>query len=271
MSKFLPEKKKLLEKAYEKAEKDSIEKSFSGVTKYLDRTLLDNYKNRLSYKTFENYYNAIVKNGKDYNIKLIYLDSLSVYLGHENFEDFCNILKKESIYRELGSVKISISDEKENPSYLSDALSKIVINITNSPVFSIPEFISKNQNSLGIVGILILGGFLANKTVNFEKDKERTTGKPTDTIFQPVVSKNNESKNIITPQTLVYIPQKQTEEEMLKRKKECMYWQKDHYITIYCDQNIESHTAIAFNEDKYRLKMITRVDTLTEENTVGKV
>lgn len=61
MSKFLPEKKKLLEEVYEKASSETSETSFSGILKYLEIQLRDEFQIVLSYKTFENYYKTIVE------------------------------------------------------------------------------------------------------------------------------------------------------------------------------------------------------------------
>ncbi|OPC33687.1 hypothetical protein BAX97_04285 [Elizabethkingia meningoseptica] len=148
MLKFLAQKKKLLEDIFEKASNETTEVSFSGITKYLERTLKDDYKIQLSYKAFENYYKAIVKeeNG-DYNIKPQILDDLSKYLGYNTFKEYCS---------EWKTIEYSINH----------TISKIVIHIINKPLLTLPDFFHKKAN-LGIMGIILagslVGGFFYNK------------------------------------------------------------------------------------------------------------
>jgi hypothetical protein len=149
MSKFLSEKKKLLEDVYEQASKEATETSFNGILLHLERVLQDRYEG-LSYKTFENYYKAIVEKGEDYNIKRSTLDNLSKYLGYDDFSKYCS---------EWRTIEYTIQQ----------AVSKIVITIINKPIFTIPDIIKKN--GLGImemafVLLLVTGGvvFSNNKT-----------------------------------------------------------------------------------------------------------
>ncbi|WP_144281343.1 hypothetical protein [Chryseobacterium echinoideorum] len=141
MSKFLSEKKKLLEDVYEQASKDATEQSFSGILSHLERVLEDKYE-RLSYKSFENYYKTIVEKGEDYNIKRSILDNLSRYVGYDDFNKYCS---------EWKTIEYTIQQ----------AISKIVITIINKPIFTIPEIFKKN--GLGImemvfVILLVTGG-----------------------------------------------------------------------------------------------------------------
>ena len=101
MKKFLTEKKLLLEKIFEKASAETTEKSFSGIAKYIERTLWDDYKVQLSHKTFETYYKTIVEKEEDYNIKSIILDELSKFLGFEDFKEFCKSLPQELLDKNL--------------------------------------------------------------------------------------------------------------------------------------------------------------------------
>lgn len=141
MSKYLSEKKKLLEDVYKKASEEATETSFNGILLHLERVLQDNHE-RLSYKTFENYYKAIVENEEDYNIKRSTLDNLSKYLGYDDFGKYCS---------EWKTIEYTIQQ----------AISKIVITIINKPIFTMPDFFKKN--GLGIVEmafvlLLVTGG-----------------------------------------------------------------------------------------------------------------
>lgn len=145
MSRFLLQKKKLLEEVLEKASSETTETSFSGILKSLERSLLDDFKINLSYKSFDTYYKAIVENENDYNIKPLILDDLSRYLGYENFKAYC-------------------LDWKTIEYAINQTVSKIVINIVNKPFINLTEFIGNHKSmSGGIFGIMALIGFLFSK------------------------------------------------------------------------------------------------------------
>lgn len=151
MSKFLPERKKLLQEVYEKASNEAIETSFNGILLHLEQILKDEFE-PLSYKSFETYYKAIVENGGDYNIKRSILDNLSRYLGYDNFDN----------YR---------SEWKTIEHTIQQAISKLVITIINKPVITIPEFLTK-QSNLGIIGAILCGGlFVGNKMYKADEKK----------------------------------------------------------------------------------------------------
>lgn len=142
MSKFLPERKRLLEEVYEKASSATTDTSFSAILKNLEVVLRDEYRITLSYKTIENYYKAIVKEESDYPTKHVVLDDLSKYLGYNNFNEYC-------------------AGWKTIEHTIQQAISKIIITIINKPIFTMPDFFKKN--GLGIVEmafvlLLVTGG-----------------------------------------------------------------------------------------------------------------
>lgn len=154
MSKFLPQKRKLLEDVFEKASNETTEKSPSGILKSLERSLLDDFKVNLSYKTFDTYYKTIVESEKDYNIKPVILDDLSNYLGYDNFKNYC-------------------LDWKTIEYTINQTVSKIVINIINKPILAIPDFLKKN--GLGIVEMAFVM-FLVTGGVIFSNSKKNDVG-----------------------------------------------------------------------------------------------
>lgn len=249
MIKFLPQKKKLLEEVFEKASGETPEKSFSGILKFLERKLQDDFKIQLSYKTFETYYLTIVENNQDYNIKTQVLDDLSKFLEYNNFEEYC---------AEWKTVEHTITEKP----------SKIVVHIVNKPLLRMPEFLSK-QSNLGIVGLLLVGGFFAgNKLVGSETTIETTEQN------QNVLEK--ETKNI-TPVGIGDLPEV-NKKELPKyesvvdiKQKDCMYWNKDHYERSFCDENNGDNKLIAYRVEAGNLIKITRPDTLTIENAFGKI
>lgn len=222
MSKFLPQKRKLLEEVFQKASNETTETSFSGILKSLERDLLDDFKINLSYRSFETYYKTIVENDGDYNIKAAILDDLSIYLGYENFRNFC-------------------MDWKTIEYVVTQTLSKIVINITNKPIFTMPDFVKKN--GLGImemvfVLLLVTGGVIFS---NGEKKG--------DTSFNLGFMSN------VKPDV----------------DKKYMYWNGERYIATDSTYISPEFEVIAM--DKRLLehqRRITRKDTMTVENSLGR-
>lgn len=152
MSRFLLQKKKLLEEVLEKASRETTEKSTTGILKYLERSLLDDFKISLSYKSLETYYKVVVENEKDYNIKPLILDDLSRYLGYESFKAY---------YLDWKTIEYTINQ----------TVSKIVINIVNKPFINLTEFIGNHKSmSGGIFGVIALIGILFSKGVFTPKE-----------------------------------------------------------------------------------------------------
>ncbi len=214
MAKFLAQKKKLLEDIFEKASSETTEKSFSGITKYIERTLLDSYNIQLSHKSFDNYYKAIVEeeNG-DYNIKTQILDDLSKFLGYNTFNEYCS---------EWKTIEYSIHH----------TISKIVINIINKPLLILPDFFQNKKANMGITGIILAGSIIGG-----------------------LIYGGNDTT---PPKTLMYTP--------------CMYWNGDEYKITDCE-NKDPHITleqIDSTQIKY-FKRITKSDTLTPENALGKI
>ena len=274
MSKFLLQKKKLIFEVYEKAKKETTETSFSGILKNLENTLKDDYHIQLSYKTFETYYRFLVENEEDYNIKLVILDDLSAYLGAKNFKIFC---EKADLSEISSHIKVNINGEEEV--HQTSKISDIIINITNSPVFNIPEFVAKHSRSFGLVGILLLTGFIFQKTDFFKKDKTDEIRTKNESLIIPPTLEPIAQKPSNQIQNIVYIPQQpqqppqshQVKENIQPRTQDCMYWNNEKYIPIYCDEIILNHHVEQQNDELMKLQKITRADTLNAENSLGKV
>ena len=270
MSKFLPQKRKLLEDVFEKAKNSTTESSFSGILKDLENNLREDFNILLSYKTFETYYKSIVEKNLDYNIKPLILNDLSTYLEYENFKNFC---EKNPISPQYSSVKVNIDGKQQ----ISEAnpFSDIIINITN--VFNIPEFVNKHKSSFGIVGILFILGFIFNKTPSFQEIKVNEKQKISESVLLQTSIKEAETPTTTIPQAIVYLPQaakkvKNSENIVVQNKeKDCMYWNGERYIPVFCEENLDQFHVEQINKEKLKLKKILRSDTLTSENALGKV
>ena len=274
MSKFLPYKKKLIIDVFEKAKKNTVETSFSGILKDLETTLQDDFRIQLSYRSFETYYKTFVKKEEDYNIKSVILNDLSVYLGFENFADYC---KRNAFEKDSSNVKINIDENEESMKIPN--FSDIIINITNSPIFNFPEFVTKHKNGFGIVGILLAAGIFFNKTDYFSSKENQISQQlsimsgSTNTENFKEESQNKEEK---ASEKEISIPEqdnagKISEIAEIERRKECMYWNGEIYVEVFCGEKIEGTEVLGLNEEAKLMRKITRPDTLTEENSLGKV
>lgn len=249
MSKFLPEKKKLLEEVYEKASSETSETSFSGILKYLEIQLRDEFQIVLSYKTFENYYKTIVENDQDYNIKTQILDDLSKYVDYDNFKEYC-------------------AEWKTFEHKVTEGASKVIVHVINKPLLTMPEFLTK-QSNLGIIGVLLVcSAFAGNKILN---DKKESEGIKQEQMIENIPIENM-SKTSFTkmPSTGKFL-QPENSSVVNVKEKECMYWDLDHYERTFCNENANGKNVIAYQPESGNLRKIMRPDTLTVENAFGKV
>ncbi len=262
MSEFFLQKRELVSQVYEKARKSTTESSFSGILKNLEIVLLEDLGIPLSYKTFETYYKILVESNEDYKIKTTILNDLSAYLGYADFKDF-------TVQNPIKNSKIKISIDGKESVKETKSFSDIIINITNSPVFTLPEFITKHSNSFGLIGIFLVFGFIFKKGDFFSREKEENSIQKAESV---IIEKNNPSKPepaqfVNVPKQILAIP----EEKYLERKKECMYWNGECYVEIFCNEKVEGSEVLGLNEEAKLLRKITRPDTLTEENSLGKI
>jgi hypothetical protein len=214
-------KKMLLKKAYEKAKKElnRINSSDVSVLTYLALELEGKFGYSKDVRTYVRYHKRLLKENKDYDIDEITLDQLSWYVGYVNFEDFS---KNTVIEKETGDTRIELKIDQDEDS-LSEKLSKIIINITNQPIFNMPQ-LAKNGMGIGaMVLTLVFGLVYGNGGKLFGENKY-------------------------------------------------MYWKDDKYVgtdSAYVNSGIE---VIAMNKSVLlHLRKINRPDTLTIENSEGKV
>lgn len=257
MSKILLQKRALLEKVYDFTRNDSFEKSLNGISNYIERKLLDDYKFHLSYKSFEGYYKSIVVYEKDCTIKIDTLNKLSEYIGYNDFKDFCE--------KEFNQPLVS---EKDNPVLEEISITLHHIKETLSTGLS---YLMTGRNSFGFLGIIIVAGIFLNKFVYQPPKKIDNSSK--DSIITVIEPKQNQK--IYVPRMVMQVPSQDKsqilEKSEIKRQKECMYWHEDHYEAVFCDEIIDENLVIALNREKMLMKKINSPDTLTVENALGKV
>jgi len=160
-------KKLLLKKAYEKAKKElnRVDPSDISVLSYLTLKLEERFDLVKDVRTFVRYHKRLIRENRDYEIDEITLDQLSWYVEYDNFEAFC---ENAVIEKDTGETKIELKINQDEDS-LSERLSKIIINITNQPIFNVPQ-LAKNGMGIGAM-ILTLAFGLSYQGGKFGDDK----------------------------------------------------------------------------------------------------
>lgn len=155
------EKRKLLIKeAYRTAKKElEIETdSYSTVFDFLSQKLEEKFGFSKDGRTFVRYHKRLVKENEDYPIDPVTLDQLSWYVGCNNFKDFSENYTIKKDQRET-QIELKIGHDEDS---LSEKLSKIIINITNTPVFNIPQM-AKNGMGIGAMVLILFASFSSGK------------------------------------------------------------------------------------------------------------
>lgn len=153
-------KKKLINKVFNKAKKDSGQTTKNALATYLWAYFEDHFGFEISDRTFIRYYDAYIENKNDeIRIEIFKLNKFSEYLGFTDYQDFVNnetavVDIKENTIKHKFPIEGNSSDFKEN-----------IIHITIQNIIKIPEFFTKHKGmSLGAAGLMIAGGsFALNK------------------------------------------------------------------------------------------------------------
>ncbi|WP_073552707.1 hypothetical protein [Elizabethkingia meningoseptica] len=222
-------KRILVQKVFEKAGKEIPRKTPSAIADYLSPLFEEKFGILKDPMTYSRYYRYLIKRNEDYTIDDITKDQLSKYLGYKDFNDFSQNI---SIEKEHGNTNLTISINEDEES-LSEKLSKIIINITNAPVFNLSEFFQKKSN-MAVTGVILAGSLVGGFFYNKDKQEE---------------------------------PPKITLKETF-----CMYWAGDEYKITNCSDKDPHHNLKPFDSIQIKyFKRITQPDTLTPDNAMEKV
>ena len=248
-------KKILIQKAFQQAKKELPKASKTMLAVYISSVLEEKFDYRKDERTFVRYYTNLVENNSDYNIDDLTLDYISKFIGYKNFEDFC---KNPEVY------------SVDNSSVLEEILHNLVIIKEN--ISLVVQNLTLKKSGVGIIAGLFFLGFVVNKNNLFKNNEKINISDQSDSTS---VAKNIENLSVVKPQQIVYIPQEIKGNSEIntsnEAQKQCMYWNGEQYKEVFCNELIEGREIIALNREKQLLKKITRPDTLTKENALGKV
>lgn len=228
----MSKKKLLIHEVFEKVKKDfPAENTKNGWCK----ELVDYFEKKLGFiineRTFVRYYDACIRDNKEPNIKDIkILNKLSEYVGYKDFAHFSNTFIKKEEKEKSTTVRIDVDDNE---------LFGKGIKIFITQHFNLPKLIQ--ENGLGIAGIFIIGSVLLG-TYKMPKGEDKT--------------ENDTELGIIGD---------------AKVNRNCMYWDGTEYKVTSCEDRNPHREVIPIDTIKLQyFKKITRPDTLTEKNALGK-
>ncbi|MET3034490.1 hypothetical protein ABXT08_00155 [Chryseobacterium sp. NRRL B-14859] len=237
----MSKKKLLIHEVFNKAREDfPKENTKSGWSSELSDYFEKKWNFLINERTFVRYYNACIQDNREPDIKDgLILDKLSQYVGYEDFLDFSRTFVKKEEDTSKTTVKIKVDEHEES---LSERISDIIINITNEQHFKVPEFIK--QNGLGIIEMTFILCLVTGNVV-FSSGKKIDHNYSSPLGFMSTMSSTTEKKY--------------------------MYWNGERYIGTDSSYIRPGINIVAMDSHKFRhFRRITRKDTLTEVNALGK-
>ncbi|MCA6067251.1 hypothetical protein JI747_008695 [Chryseobacterium sp. RG1] len=136
--------------AFETAKNEIPRGNKSSIGSYLSSLFEDRYGFEREERAYVRYYKNLVEDNTDYNIDDLALDYLSKYIGYNNFNDFCNNVSVEGGDGST-TFKLGFGD------MISDKINQVIITVTNSPVFNIPQM-AKNGMGIGALVLTLVAG-----------------------------------------------------------------------------------------------------------------
>ncbi|MGH1518424.1 hypothetical protein [Chryseobacterium sp. JK1] len=231
----MSKRKLLINEVFDQAKKESGKTSKSGLALYL-KVHLESFKIFFDEKTFSRYYDAFVLGiKKEINLDTDTLNKLSQYVGYDSFKEYIPTFEKKIETEEENTTSIKFLLDGEEVS-VPEKIFNIIIKITNNPNFNVPDFMKKN--GLGVlefvfVAMLVTGGV--------------------------VFSNPSSNKNTLGLMSFMSPSQKY------------MYWNGEQFIETDSNNIGPEFDVIAKDEYKFKyLKKITRKDTMTVENSLGR-
>jgi hypothetical protein len=233
----MSKKKLLIHEVFRKAKEESQRDTKNGLASYLWLYFKEDIGFEINDRSFCRYYDTYITGDGDIKIQPDRLNKLSEYIGYRDFADFSRTFVKKDEEANKTTVKITVDDEDS----LTEKISKIIINITNEQYFTMPDFIKKN--GLGILEMTFVLLLVTSGVVFSNGKAKKSTSFPLGFMsgIESTVDKNY------------------------------MYWDGEKYIATDSSYISPEFDVVAMNEYQIKfLRRITRKDTMTVENSLGK-
>lgn len=245
----MSKRKQLIHDIFERIKETSEKDTKYGWSDDLADAIEKKIKFKVSGKTLSRYYDAYIDGiNEEKGIETLILNRLSQYLGFNDYKDFCTTIEKKGENASKTTVKVDV-DNKEFSSV--DGVPNVNVTITNTNSnnndndqhFKMPEFIK--QNGLGIMEItfvllLVTGG------VVFPNTKDH-------------------SESLTSNKAFTFWGKSDID-------KKYMYWSNDRFKATDSSDLGPQFEVIPMNRNSFKyLKRITREDTLTVGNAMGRI
>lgn len=244
----MSKRKQLIHNIFERIKETSEKDTKYGWSDDLADAIEKKIKFKISSRTLSRYYDAYIDGtDEEKGIETLILNRLSQYLGFNDYEDFCTTIEKKGENASKTTVKIGVDNHEVS---LIDGVPAVNIHIENTNTVTPPpsdidqvsgpsEFIKKN--GLGIlemtfVLLMVTGGvFFSN-------------------------NRNSGARGLMSNWNPIEID------------KPFMYWDGDRYLATDSSSLGPQIDVIAMDKFRFKyFKKITRPDTLTTANSIGKV
>ena len=238
----MSKRKLLIHEVFNRIKKGSEKSTKGGLASDLANYLEEKLSFIISKRTLVRYYEAYIEGDEEIDIELYILNRLSQYLGFNDYEHFSTTIEKKGEDASKTTVKIDV----DNNETFTEKLSNVIVNITNTnnneQNFKMPEFIK--QNGFGIMEMILLV-CLVTGNVAFSNEKKIKS-------------------DLTIPFTLSSM------ESAID--KDYMYWNGERFIATDSSDLGPQIDVVPMKEYDFKyLQRITRSDTLTVDNALGKV
>lgn len=262
MSTFEYEKKLLIEKVFEKAKNESLKTAKTSVAKYLEIYFLEDLKFNLSYKSFERYHDFfILEKNLAYPIDKERLDVLSLYLGYQDFSEFYSNFSKEEESESTFHSNVEKQIQERDKIILKRRKKMSPYLFISVIIFGLMLFLVFNTSKIS-------GESKTENKVYVQETKEgsnQTKGPAKPLQIAETDQTSSAFKERRSPQSQ-FITQ-----IIIKKEKDCMVWNEDHFVKVFCDEKFPGSLTEGFDDYKFLMRKIKTPDTLNAENAIGKV
>ncbi|CDN73040.1 hypothetical protein [Elizabethkingia anophelis] len=239
MSEDIQNKRILVLNVFEKVKSETSNRSKNSIAEYINVHFQQEFGYSRNEKTYVRYYDNLVIKDKDYPIDELSLLHMSKYLSFNNYEDFCERMRPErndeNKYRKI--IIITIDGQQIT----------IIINPDSSiDSFNLSDFFTK-QSRMGILGIILIIGTLVGSLGSLQHKSKQLEGSSLINLIMNGTTDNPEATR-------------------------CMYWNDSTYTATACDDKTLYRNIVPIDSlDLKNFKKITKPDTLTPENALGKI
>ncbi|WP_411898324.1 hypothetical protein [Elizabethkingia occulta] len=239
MIKEIQNKRILVLNVFEKVKNETSNRSKRSIAEYINIHFQQEFGYSRNERTYIRYYDNLVINDKNYPIDELTLLHMSKYLSFNNYEDFCERMgserNEENNYRKI--IIITIDGRQIT----------IIINPDPSiDSFNLSDFFTK-QSRTGILGIILIIGTLVGSLGSLQHKSKQLKGSSLINLIMNGTADNPEATR-------------------------CMYWNDSTYTATACDDKTLYRNIVPIDSlDLKNFKKITKPDTLTPENALGKI